>query len=40
MLLHDLSRKSISMANTLVARNPLPKKKDPRLPSHSEFGYN
>lgn len=39
VLLHDLSRKSVSMTNKLVARNPIPPIKEEPLPGHSQYSY-
>ena len=36
--MHDLSKKSQAMVNSLVPRNPIQPKNGPPLPSHSQFG--
>ena len=37
VLLNDLSKKSISLSNQVVQRNPIPAGKNKRLPGHSQF---
>jgi hypothetical protein len=38
-LMHDLSKKSEALTNTLIPRNPIaPKNK--KYPAHSEFGFS
>ena len=36
-LLNDLSKKSISLSNQVVQRNPIPAGKSKKLPGHSQF---
>lgn len=40
VLLQDLSRKSISMTNRLVARNPIAPIKEEPYPGHTQYSYN
>ena len=40
VLLQDLSQKSVSMTNRLLARNPIPPIKEEPYPGHSQYSHN